>query len=84
MPLPPLFTSAGLDESGKVDSSRIHVDDVVEAVRRFDECGMTVKIRATGRGSTRLALDAIKMARLDGQRLLHHEIAHCNNIESGK
>ncbi|KAE8554786.1 hypothetical protein EYB25_003330 [Talaromyces marneffei] len=82
VPLPPLFTSAGLDESGKVDSSRIHVDDVVEAVRRFDECGMTVKIRATGRGSTRLALDAIKMARLDGQRLLHHEIAHCNNIES--
>lgn len=64
VPLPPLFTSAGLDKSGKDDSSKIFFDDVVEAVKSFDERGMTVKIHVTGPGSTRLALYAVEMARL--------------------
>lgn len=84
VPLPPLFTSAGLDSNGNIEHNKILVDDVIEAVKRFDARGMTVKIHATGRGSTRLALDAIEAARMNGRKLVKHEIAHCNGIDSGK
>jgi predicted amidohydrolase YtcJ len=88
VPLPPLFSSAGLDSEGNIEHDKILVDDVVEAVKRFDERGLTVKIHATGQGSTRLALDAINTARksnVDQSRgIIKHEIAHCNGIHPGK
>ncbi|OKL56880.1 hypothetical protein UA08_08028 [Talaromyces atroroseus] len=85
VPLPPLFSSAGLDSEGNIEQHKILVDDVVEAVKRFDERGLTIKIHATGHGSTRLALDAIKTARTGNQHdqaqgIIKHEIAHCNGI----
>lgn len=83
VPLPPVFSSAGLDEAGDVDKSKILVDDVVEAVKRFDERGLTVKIHATGNGSTRLALDAIQAARKTSNKRVKHEIAHCNGVHPG-
>ncbi|CRG83405.1 hypothetical protein PISL3812_00756 [Talaromyces islandicus] len=80
VPLPPVFSSAGLDEAGEIDRTRILVQDVVEAVQRFDEKGLTVKIHATGHGSTRLALDAIQAARQNSNTNIKHEIAHCNCV----
>src|SRR6185295_14210516 len=63
VPLPPLFTHCGLDESGHPEKEKIQVEDVLAAVDRYDERGMTVKIHCTGHGSTRIALDAIETAR---------------------
>ncbi|KAH8690220.1 amidohydrolase 3 [Talaromyces proteolyticus] len=85
VPLPPMFSSAGLDDEGNIEKDKILVDDVIEAVKRFDERGLTVKIHATGRGSTRLALDAIEAARQGNENsrtgsIVKHEIAHCNGI----
>jgi predicted amidohydrolase YtcJ len=83
VPLPPIFSSAGLDEEGRVDRTKILVDDVVEAVQRFDARGLTVKIHATGHGSTRLALDAIQAARVGSDKRIKHEIAHCSGVHPG-
>ncbi|RHZ68408.1 hypothetical protein CDV55_100894 [Aspergillus turcosus] len=80
VPLPPMFSSAGLDGKGNVERQKILVDDVVDAVKRFDERGLTVKIHATGQGSTRLALNAINEARKHNGSNTKHEIAHCNGI----
>lgn len=57
---------------------------MVEAVQRFDERALTVKIHATGNGSTRLALDAIQAARGNSDKRIKHEIAHCNGVHPGK
>lgn len=84
VPLPPVFSSAGLDEAGEVDRSKILVQDVVEAVQEFDRRGLTVKIHATGHGSTRLALDAIQAARANSDKNIKHEIAHCSGVHPGK
>lgn len=83
-PLPPYYTHAGLTESGEIDESKIQIDDLAEAVARFDARGMTCKIHAAGFGSTRRALDvyeAVRKSNKDGPR---HEIAHCNAVHDGK
>ncbi|RDA88588.1 hypothetical protein CP532_5888 [Ophiocordyceps camponoti-leonardi (nom. inval.)] len=80
VPLAPYYSHAGLTKEDGVDEEKICVDDVVEAVARYDERGMTCKIHCTGKGATRRALDAIEAARknhADGPR---HEIAHCSGV----
>ncbi|KAI7973284.1 hypothetical protein EIK77_000632 [Talaromyces pinophilus] len=79
VPLPPLFSSAGIDSDGNIEQDKILVNDVVEAVKQFDQRGMTVKLHATGPGSTRLAFEAIEAAREanpTSNRRTRHEIAH--------
>lgn len=86
VPLPPLFSCAGIDGDGNIEQDEILVEDVVEAVKEFDQRGMTVKLHATGRGSTRLAFEAIEAARKANttNSRTRHEIAHCNGIHPGK
>lgn len=86
VPLPSLFSSAGIDSDGNIEQDKILVNDVVEAVKQFDQRGMTVKLHATGPGSTRLAFEAIEAARKanPSNRRTRHEIAHCNGIHPGK
>lgn len=86
VPLPPLFSSAGIDSNGNIEQDKILVNDVVEAVKQFDQRGMTVKLHATGPGSTRLAFEAIEAARKanTSNSRTRHEIAHCNGIHHGK
>tara|TARA_R110002003_G_scaffold39_8_gene2466 strand:+ start:11314 stop:12261 length:948 start_codon:yes stop_codon:yes gene_type:complete len=83
VPLPPLFTHAGIDEHGHVDQSKIATQDVVDAVLKFDQLGRTVKIHCTGHGSTRLALDAIEAARKVNPHGPRHEIAHNSGVHEG-
>ncbi|EED14780.1 exoenzymes regulatory protein aepA precursor, putative [Talaromyces stipitatus ATCC 10500] len=80
--LPPLFSSAGIDSDGNIELDKILVGDVVEVVKQSDQRGMTVKLHATGRGSTRLAFEAIAAARKANTKngTIRHEIAHCNGI----
>ncbi|KAH7088427.1 putative exoenzymes regulatory protein aepA precursor [Paraphoma chrysanthemicola] len=80
VPLPPLYTHAGLDEHGHVDQTRITTPDVAAAVSKFDKLGRTVKIHCTGHGSTRLALDAIEAARKENPHGPRHEIAHNSGV----
>ncbi|KAH7359735.1 amidohydrolase 3 [Pyrenochaeta sp. MPI-SDFR-AT-0127] len=80
VPLPPLYTHAELDEHGHVEHEHIVTPDVAEAVLKYDKAGKTVKIHCTGRGSTRLALDAIEAARQSNPGGPRHEIAHNSSV----
>lgn len=80
VPLPPAFTHCELDSHGAPDEKKILADDLEEAVLKYDRRGMTVKVHCTGRGSTRLALDAFEKARRQNPNGPRHEIAHCNSI----
>ena len=77
VPLAPYYTHAGLTESGEIDESKIQIDDLKEAVARFDARGMTCKIHCTGYGSTRRALDVFEAVRKSNKAGPKHEIAHC-------
>ncbi|KAF2194932.1 amidohydrolase 3 [Zopfia rhizophila CBS 207.26] len=80
VPLPPLFTHCELDEEGEPNQSKIVVEDVAEAIEKYDQRGMTVKVHCTGQGSTRMALDAIEMARRKNPGGPKHEIAHNSGV----
>ncbi|KAF2878555.1 amidohydrolase 3 [Massariosphaeria phaeospora] len=80
VPLPPLYTHCGLDDHGVPDKSKIVVEDVKEAICKYDERGMTVRVHCTGHGSTRTALDGIEMARKKNPDGPRHEIAHCSGV----
>jgi predicted amidohydrolase YtcJ len=80
VPLPPLFSHCELDENGKPNLKKVVIDDIEEAVLKYDERGMTVKIHCTGQGSTRLALDAFAKARERNPNGPRHEVAHCNAV----
>ncbi|KAF2105584.1 amidohydrolase 3 [Lophiotrema nucula] len=80
VPLPPLFTHCALDERGNPDPEKVVVPDVREAIAKYDERGMTVKVHCTGHGSTRLALDSIEAARRNNPHGPRHEIAHNSGV----
>ncbi|KAH6866044.1 putative exoenzymes regulatory protein aepA precursor [Thelonectria olida] len=80
VPLAPYYTHAGLNEKGEVDENKICVEDVEEAVIKYDQRGMTCKIHCTGQGATRRALDAIEAARRKNPNGPRHEIAHCSGV----
>ncbi|KAF2687320.1 amidohydrolase 3 [Lentithecium fluviatile CBS 122367] len=80
VPLLPLLTHCTLDEHGNADQSKIFVEDVRDAVLKYDKKGMTVKIHCTGQGATRMALDAIEAARRVNPNGPRHEIAHCSGV----
>ncbi|RYN56073.1 hypothetical protein AA0117_g13279 [Alternaria alternata] len=80
VPLPPLFTQAGLNEQGDIDYSKIIPENVEEAVRKYDKKGLTVKIHCTGSGATRHALNAIEAARETNPGGPRHEIAHNSGV----
>ncbi|KZM26150.1 uncharacterized protein EKO05_0000451 [Ascochyta rabiei] len=80
VPLPPLFTQAGMTEQGDIDHSMIVPQDAVEAVLKYDKKGLTVKIHCTGTGATRHALDAIEAARRINFNGPRHEIAHNSGV----
>lgn len=84
VPLAPYYTHAGLNEKGEVDEDKICVEDVAEAIARYDARGMTCKIHCTGQGATRKALDAIEAARKKNPNGPRHEIAHCSGVNDGK
>jgi predicted amidohydrolase YtcJ len=84
VPLPPLYTHCPLDENGKPEDDKIIVKDVAEAVMKYDERGMTLKIHCTGHGSTRMALDAIEAARKKNPKGPRHEIAHNSGVHNGE
>ncbi|KAF9696547.1 hypothetical protein EKO04_005322 [Ascochyta lentis] len=80
VPLPPLFTRAGLTEQGDIDHNMIVPENVVEAVLEYDKKGLTVKIHCTGAGATRHALNAIEAARKINPGGPRHEIAHNSGV----
>jgi predicted amidohydrolase YtcJ len=83
VPLHPYYTHAGLTESGEIDESKIQIDDLAEAVAKFDARGMTCKIHCSGQGSTRRALDVYEAVRKNNKNGPKHEIAHCSNVHDG-
>ncbi|KAK3630592.1 hypothetical protein LTR56_017390 [Elasticomyces elasticus] len=80
VPLEPYYTQAGLKEDGKVDESKLFILNVREAIQKYDERGMTMKIHCTGHGSTRLTLDAFETTRKANPNGPRHEIAHCSGV----
>lgn len=84
VPLPPLFTHAGLDALGHIDYSMIVPEHVVDAILKYDKKGLTIKIHCTGHGSTRHALNAIAAARKSNPGGPRHEIAHNSGVHAGE
>jgi predicted amidohydrolase YtcJ len=84
VPLPPLFTHAGLDEQGDIDYSKIVPENIAEAVMKYDKKGLTIKIHCTGNGATRHALNAIEAARKSNSDGPRHEIAHNSGVHAGE
>jgi predicted amidohydrolase YtcJ len=85
-PMAPNFTHADLDAEGNVDTRHpvVPQETLLERLKLYDERGFTCKLHATGKGSARIALDAIeKVLALNPERP-RHEIAHCNSIHQGK
>ncbi|KAH6643928.1 putative exoenzymes regulatory protein aepA precursor [Boeremia exigua] len=80
VPLPPLFTHAGLNEQGDIDHSMIIPENVADAILKYDKKGLTVKIHCTGNGATRHALNAIEAARKSNPDGPRHEIAHNSGV----
>lgn len=83
VPLPPLFTHCELDEHGAPDKTKIFVEDIADAIAKYDRKGMTFKVHCAGQGSTRMALDAIEAARQKNPNGPRHEIAHCSGVHDG-
>lgn len=79
-PLPPRYTHAGMLEDGSCDESKLLTRNVFEAVRKYDARGMTMKVHCTGKGATRLTLDAYAAARRENPGGPRHEVAHCNGV----
>ncbi|OCT52122.1 hydrolase [Cladophialophora carrionii] len=80
VPLHPYYTHAGLTDSGEIDESKIQIEDLAEAVAKFDARGMTCKIHCTGHGSTRRALDVYEAVRKSNRAGPRHEVAHCSGV----
>jgi predicted amidohydrolase YtcJ len=80
VPLPPYYSHAALQDDGKVEEHKLFITNVHDAVRKYDERGMTVKIHATGNGATRLTLDAFEAARKQNPDGPRHEVAHCSGV----
>jgi len=81
VPLAPYWSHAALKpEDGKVDESKLLILNVSEAIRKYDERGMTMKIHCTGNGATRIVLDAYAAARQSNPDGPRHEIAHCSGV----
>lgn len=81
VPLAPYWTHAPLKpEDGKVDESKLLILNVAEAVKKYDERGMTMKIHCTGTGATRTVLDAYAAVRESNPYGPRHEVAHCSGV----
>ena len=81
VPLAPYWTHAPLkSEDGRVDESKLLILNVAEAVKKYDERGMTMKIHCTGTGATRTVLDAYAAVRESNPNGPRHEIAHCSGV----
>lgn len=85
-PLPPHFTQCDLDSCGQPDDKSLLIDQetLFEAVKKYDERGMTCKIHCAGEGSARRALDVIAAVRKVNPYGTQHELAHCNAVHPGK
>lgn len=79
VPLDPYWTQANL-EDGKPDESKLFIANIHEAVQKYDERGMTVKVHCTGHGATRITLDAFEAARKRNPNGPKHEVAHCSGV----
>lgn len=84
VPLPPLFTHAGINEQGDIDQSMIVPENIADAITKYDKQGLTIKIHCTGTGATRHALNAIEAARKNNPDGPRHEIAHNSGVHDGK
>lgn len=84
VPLPPLYSHAALQDDNRVETSKLLMDNVHEAVKEYDSRGVTIKIHCTGHGATRLALDAFEAARKQNPRGPRHEIAHCSGVHDNE
>jgi predicted amidohydrolase YtcJ len=83
VPLAPYWTHAALKlEDGKVDETKLLMLNVSEAIHKYDERGMTMKIHCTGTGATRIVLDAYAAARQTNPNGPRHEIAHCSGVHN--
>lgn len=81
VPLAPYWTHATLNpEDGKVDESKLLMLNVYEAIQKYDARGMTMKIHCTGKGATRMVLDAYAAVRQNNPHGPRHEIAHCSGV----
>ncbi|KAM0715369.1 hypothetical protein Q7P37_008867 [Cladosporium fusiforme] len=81
VPLAPYWSHAALrSEDGKVDESKLLMLNVSEAIKKYDERGMSMKIHCTGNGATRIVLDAYAAARQRNPGGPRHEIAHCSGV----
>ena len=82
-PLPPHFTQSELTSEGEadLDSILVPLDELREALQRFDSQGIQVKIHCAGPGSIRVALDAFEEVRRINGPGPTHEIAHCTYID---
>ena len=81
VPLVPYWTHAALKaEEGEVDESKLLILNVSEAIRKYDERGMTMKVHCTGTGATRIVLDAYAATRQSNPNGPRHEIAHCSGV----
>lgn len=81
VPLAPYWSHAPLKpEDGKVDESKLLILNVSEAIKKYDERGMTMKIHCTGTGATRTVLDAYAAVRKTNPNGPRHEIAHCSGV----
>jgi len=82
-PLPPHLTQARLVEGDAVEESKILVplDELAQALVKFDAEGLNVKIHCAGEGAIRTALDAIARVRsINGIQGPAHELAHAGFI----
>ena len=80
VPLDPYWTHAGLKDDGSVEESKLLITNVTEAVQKYDALGMTMKIHCTGRGATKITLDAFEAARKANPNGPRHEMAHCSGV----
>jgi predicted amidohydrolase YtcJ len=83
VPLAPYWSHAALKpDDGTVDESKLLILNVSEAIRKYDERDMTMKIHCTGTGATRVVLDAYAAARQSNPNGPRHEIAHCSGVHA--
>jgi predicted amidohydrolase YtcJ len=83
-PTAPYYTEAGVDaatHAPRLEHVLVPPDQLRNAVIRFDEAGMRVKMHVAGAGAAHVALDAIEAARRanpTGTR--RHELGHTNLV----
>lgn len=85
-PLPPEFTQRGLDIDGRPEAKNMVIgwDDLLAAITKFDQRGMTCKLHVAGEGSARGALDVLEKVRLGNPDGPRHDLAHCSAVHGGK